>query len=72
MEQQTDWTEGEWHAKVHPDGSVNGAKADQWKEAYHNGRALIFSIEIINSLQNVLSNDGQARGEQEGSEPDQR
>ncbi|MCP9859344.1 MULTISPECIES: AGE family epimerase/isomerase [unclassified Cyanobium] len=65
MEQQTDWTEGEWHAEVHPDGSVNGAKADQWKEAYHNGRALIFSIEIINSLRNALSNDGQARSEQD-------
>ncbi len=52
MKQQTDWTEGEWHAEVHPDGSINGAKADQWKEAYHNGRALIFSIETINSLCN--------------------
>jgi len=69
MEQQTDWTGGEWHAVVRPDGSVTGAKADQWKEGYHNGRALIFSIEIIHSLRNAPSNDGQARSEQEMDGP---
>lgn len=72
MERQTDWRRGEWHAEVHPDGSVRGAKANRWKEGYHNGRALIFSIEIINSLRNALSNDGQARSGQERGGPDQR
>ena len=50
MERQTDWRRGEWHAEVRPDGSVRGAKANRWKEGYHNGRALIHSIDLINSL----------------------
>jgi mannobiose 2-epimerase len=50
MNHQTDWQTGEWFAEVHPDGSTTGVKADRWKEGYHNGRALIGSIEIITGL----------------------
>ena len=49
-EKQTDWAAGEWFAEVLPDGSTRGVKGDRWKEGYHNGRALIESIRIIESL----------------------
>ena len=47
---QTDWTNGEWFAEVHPDGAVRGVKGDRWKEGYHNGRALIESLRVIDEL----------------------
>jgi mannobiose 2-epimerase len=46
-ERQTDWEGGEWHALVLPDGSHSGRKAAAWKAGYHNGRALLESIRII-------------------------
>jgi len=49
-ERQTDWKAGEWFAEVQPDGSTTGVKGDRWKEGYHNGRALIESIRIIEGL----------------------
>jgi cellobiose epimerase len=49
-EQQTDWQAGEWFAEVLPGGSTRGVKGDRWKEGYHNGRALVESIRIIESL----------------------
>jgi mannose/cellobiose epimerase-like protein (N-acyl-D-glucosamine 2-epimerase family) len=57
---QTDWTNGEWFAEVRPDGSVHGVKGDRWKEGYHNGRALIESIRIIEELSR--SSNGQPTG----------
>jgi mannobiose 2-epimerase len=48
---QTDWTSGEWHEAIEPDGRPRaGNKAHVWKAGYHNGRALIESIERIRSL----------------------
>jgi mannobiose 2-epimerase len=48
---QTDWTSGEWYETVEPDGHPRiGNKAHQWKAGYHNGRALIESIERIHVL----------------------
>lgn len=47
---QADTAGGDWFAEIWPDGSVHGAKADQWKAGYHNGRALIESIRLIESL----------------------
>jgi cellobiose epimerase len=32
---QIDWTHGEWHAVVAPDGTVHGDKGDHWKAGYH-------------------------------------
>jgi mannose/cellobiose epimerase-like protein (N-acyl-D-glucosamine 2-epimerase family) len=49
-EKQTDWRVGEWHAEVLPDGSTRGVKGDRWKAGYHNGRALLESIRLIESL----------------------
>jgi mannose/cellobiose epimerase-like protein (N-acyl-D-glucosamine 2-epimerase family) len=45
---QVDWEHGEWHAIVLPDGSVQGDKAQPWKAGYHNGRAMIECLELLN------------------------
>jgi mannobiose 2-epimerase len=47
---QADTSGGDWFAEIWPDGSVRGAKADQWKAGYHNGRALLESIRLIGAL----------------------
>jgi mannobiose 2-epimerase len=48
---QVDWKNGEWHANVDPGGSVYGDKADIWKAAYHNGRAMIECLEALERLE---------------------
>jgi mannobiose 2-epimerase len=47
VEHQVDWEHGEWHAEIRPDGSRAGRKADAWKAAYHDGRALIECLEML-------------------------
>jgi mannobiose 2-epimerase len=47
---QADWKGGDWHATILPDGTVRGHKAGAWKSPYHNGRAAIRCMEIIDSL----------------------
>jgi mannobiose 2-epimerase len=48
---QTDWASGEWHEAIDPDGRPRGGnKAHIWKAGYHNGRALLESIERIKVL----------------------
>ena len=48
---QTDWTSGEWFEQIDPAGRPRpGNKAHQWKAGYHNGRALIESVERIRAL----------------------
>jgi mannobiose 2-epimerase len=48
---QTDWASGEWHEAIDSDGRPRGGnKAHIWKAGYHNGRALIESIERIKVL----------------------
>jgi mannose/cellobiose epimerase-like protein (N-acyl-D-glucosamine 2-epimerase family) len=47
---QVDWRYGDWFDTVLPDGTPTGNKAYIWKSAYHNGRAMIKAIEILNSL----------------------
>jgi mannose/cellobiose epimerase-like protein (N-acyl-D-glucosamine 2-epimerase family) len=45
---QTDWSSGEWHEAVEPDGRPRVSnKATQWKAGYHNGRALIEILERV-------------------------
>ncbi len=48
---QVDWEHGEWHAELTPDGTPRGDKADIWKAAYHNGRAMIECLEALERLQ---------------------
>lgn len=42
-----DWQMGEWHNHITPTGKIAGMKADLWKAGYHNGRAVLFSLEIL-------------------------
>ncbi|NWG11941.1 MAG: AGE family epimerase/isomerase [Acidobacteria bacterium] len=42
-----DWTNGEWHEFIKPDGSVGGSKAHAWKAGYHNGRAMIECLRLL-------------------------
>ena len=42
-----DWTNGEWHANITPEGKPRGDKANAWKAGYHNGRAMIECLEIM-------------------------
>lgn len=48
---QTDWDSGEWHDTIEPGGKPRGGnKAHAWKAGYHNGRALVESLERIARL----------------------
>ena len=38
---QIDWKNGDWHSNIDPTGKPSGDKAQAWKAAYHNGRAMI-------------------------------
>jgi mannobiose 2-epimerase len=48
--QQTDWTTGEWHPTVTPDGRGTGEKANRWKAGYHNGRAMLECLRLLRAL----------------------
>jgi mannobiose 2-epimerase len=47
---QIDWKNGEWYSVVKPNGKPLGNKAGIWKAAYHNGRAM---VEILTLLQEI-------------------
>jgi mannobiose 2-epimerase len=47
---QVDWSTGEWHATITPEGKPQGDKAHAWKAGYHNGRAMIECIDVLRSL----------------------
>ncbi len=49
-ERQIDWTHGEWHRIIGPDGRPRGAKGGIWKCAYHNGRAMVECIRLLEEL----------------------
>jgi hypothetical protein len=44
---QVDWDHGDWHAEIHENGKPHGNKAWAWKSAYHNGRAMLHSMELM-------------------------
>jgi len=48
--QQTDWQGGEWFQEVRPDGTHTKVKADQWKEGYHDARALLVCLELLSAM----------------------
>jgi mannobiose 2-epimerase len=47
VEEQADWENGDWHAWV---GGQSEAKAGSWKSPYHNGRAVLECLEILETL----------------------
>lgn len=46
---QVDWERGEWHNTITPEGVPRGDKASIWKSGYHNARAMIECLEILNT-----------------------
>ena len=44
---QADWQGGDWHAFIWPSGAITGDKADRWKTPYHNGRAMLRCIDLL-------------------------
>ena len=44
---QVDWRHGEWHLEVAPNGRAFGAKGGAWKTPYHNGRAMIRCLQLL-------------------------
>ncbi len=47
---QVDWTHGDWHAQVAADGRVTGSKANAWKSPYHNGRAILECLQLLEAI----------------------
>jgi mannose/cellobiose epimerase-like protein (N-acyl-D-glucosamine 2-epimerase family) len=46
---QVDWSGGDWHAEV-VRGRAYGLKAGPWKGPYHNGRAVLHSLAILDRM----------------------
>lgn len=44
---QADWSGGEWYESVGSDGRVSVGRGDAWGSPYHNGRALLRSLELL-------------------------
>jgi cellobiose epimerase len=47
---QVDWVYGDWHAQIDKRGTPSGDKAGEWKCAYHNGRAILHCLEVLESI----------------------
>ncbi|MFH1719948.1 MAG: AGE family epimerase/isomerase [Planctomycetota bacterium] len=47
VDNMVDWENGEWHANITPEGKPQGDKANTWKAGYHNGRAMIECLQIL-------------------------
>lgn len=41
---------GGWHHTVSPDGAASGPKAGPWKAAYHDGRAMLECLDMLDAL----------------------
>lgn len=52
---QIDWKNGDWHAVVGVDGKAQGDKANEWKAADHNGRAMIESLVRLRAIREKTS-----------------
>ena len=49
VKRQADWQHGDWHWQIGTDGKPSGDKARPWKGPYHNGRAMIRCLELLES-----------------------
>jgi mannose/cellobiose epimerase-like protein (N-acyl-D-glucosamine 2-epimerase family) len=57
MKNQVDWENGDWFASISGSGKASGLKSGAWKSAYHNGRAVITCIELIDNALNTLTRE---------------
>lgn len=49
--QLIDYSNGEWYSSITPDGKPAGDKANIWKAAYHNGRAMLECIARLKQIE---------------------
>jgi cellobiose epimerase len=47
VRRQADWEHGDWHHWVDDRGRGTGDKSGEWKDPYHQGRALIECLELL-------------------------
>jgi len=47
-----DWEHGEWRDTITAEGQVRGPKASIWKAGYHNGRAMIECLAVLERARN--------------------
>jgi mannobiose 2-epimerase len=47
---QIDWENGDWFSSISESGEASGSKAGAWKSPYHNGRAVIRCLELLEGL----------------------
>jgi cellobiose epimerase len=47
---QVDWQQGEWYMEILPNGKPVGYKAGAWKGPYHNGRAMLQCLTLLEHL----------------------
>jgi mannose/cellobiose epimerase-like protein (N-acyl-D-glucosamine 2-epimerase family) len=47
---QVDWQSGEWHHQINQRGVPQEDKASAWKDPYHNGRAVLDSLELLSQI----------------------
>lgn len=55
VQYQADWERGEWYEFVTPGGEAGGVKAGPWKCPYHNGRAMIRGLELLDTCAGTIS-----------------
>lgn len=48
--QQIDWQYGDWHSSIDEQGKASGGKANAWKSPYHNGRAVLECLRVLNAM----------------------
>jgi mannobiose 2-epimerase len=51
LARQIDWKGGDWHYRIDRDGTPAGDKAGAWKGPYHNGRAVLRCLELLERLE---------------------
>jgi mannobiose 2-epimerase len=49
VEEQADWVHGDWHAMIGAGPQQN--KSGPWKSPYHNGRAVLECLEILDAME---------------------
>ena len=47
VQHQVDWQHGDWHETIDCNGRPSGMKAGPWKGPYHNARAMLRCLELL-------------------------
>ena len=51
VKHQVDWKHGDWYQMVDDKGKPSGVKAGPWKGPYHNGRAMLRCLDLLDYAQ---------------------